>query len=207
VRSDIRNRHASKSTRPATNRSGFPHQAGDTLASHTSAWLAQLSVHAWCAVRAAAIIVNSLDLLGELLIGLSPGRYSLVLPGVERAVGYAQHATQQNDRVTRLLLRKEPRAAHPSVVLVKKAMAFASTSRSLHAPPRAHDIYASQRWTLLSAKPISRQNSAIDLPQWRINATVSDLNSLVNLRLERLSIQADSIGASTPRFQASVEVG
>jgi hypothetical protein len=33
------------------------------------------------------------------------------------------------------------------------------------------------------------------------------LNSLVNLRLERLSIQADSIGASTPRFQASVEVG
>jgi len=33
------------------------------------------------------------------------------------------------------------------------------------------------------------------------------LNSLVNLRLERLSIQTDSIGASIPRFQVSVEAG
>ncbi|HLZ31180.1 MAG TPA: hypothetical protein VKV73_28000 [Chloroflexota bacterium] len=29
----------------------------------------------------------------------------------------------------------------------------------------------------------------------------------MNLRLERLSIQADSIGASIPRFQVSVEAG
>jgi hypothetical protein len=59
----------------------------------------------------------------------------------------------------------------------------------------------------LSGRLISRQTSAIDLPEWRISATVSDLNSLVNLRLERLSIQANSSGASIPRFQVSVEVG
>src|SRR5579859_7538511 len=151
-----------------------------------------------------------------------------LLPGVERALGHAQHATQQNDRVMRLLLRDEPIAAHRVVVLVKKAMAFASTSRSSRTTrssrriresssrsvvvnpsrsPLSISAWASQRWTLLSAKPMSRQISAIDLPEWRINATVSDLNSLVNLRLERLSIQADSIGASIPRFQVSVEAG
>src|SRR5437899_1770313 len=128
----------------------------------------------------------------------------------------------------RLLLRDEPIAAHRVVVLVKKAMAFASTSRSSRTTrssrrirenssrsvvvspsrwPLSISAWASQRWTLLSARPISRQTSAIDLPEWRISATVSDLNSLVNLRLERLSIQTNSIGASIPRFQMSVEVG
>jgi hypothetical protein len=45
------------------------------------------------------------------------------------------------------------------------------------------------------------------LPERRISATVSALNSVVNLRLVRFSIQTDSIGASIPHFQVSVGVG
>src|SRR5215472_10198892 len=61
-------------------------------------------------------------------------------------------------------------------------------------------VWASHRCTLLSGRPISRHTSAIDLPERRIKATVSALNSLVNLRLERFSILADSIGAKYPPF-------
>src|SRR6267142_3320196 len=64
------------------------------------------------------------DLDGEQLIGLSPGRCSLVLPGVERALGHAQHTTRQNDRVMRLSLRDESVVAYRVVVLAKKAMAL-----------------------------------------------------------------------------------
>jgi hypothetical protein len=54
---------------------------------------------------------------------------------------------------------------------------------------------------------MSRWISAIGLPELRANATVSAFNSLVNLRLECLSVWADSNGASIPRFQVSLEAG
>jgi len=164
----------------------------------------------------------------RVVVGTSSGRRPLCLPRVERALGYVQHTTQQGDRVVRLLLRDEPVPAHRVGPLVKKAMAFARTSRSSRTTrnsrrtwdnssrsavvrpsrrPASISAWASQRCTLLSDRPMSRQTSAIDLPDWRTSATVSALNSLVNLRLERLSIQTDSIGASIPRFQVSVEAG
>jgi hypothetical protein len=78
----------------------------------------------------------------------------------------------------RLLRRDEPVAAHRVVPSVKKAMARANTSISPERPgsQSKRDCYA---------------RSAIDLPDWRTNATVSALNSLVSRRLERLSIEAD----------------
>src|SRR5438876_5940328 len=151
-----------------------------------------------------------------------------MLPDVERAPGHLEHATQHNDRVLGLLHRDEPIAAHRVVSLAKKAAAFRRISRSSSSTrfsrrkrasssrsavvnpsrcPASIAAWATQRCTVFSARPSSRQTCAIDLPELRISVTVSLLNSLLNFRLASLAIQADSIGASIPLRQLSAEPG
>jgi hypothetical protein len=105
LRRRIWNRCASKSSGAPANQLGPTNQTSDTFSRDASAALAQLGTHTRRTVRAAAVIVDVFDLIGEQFDRPVPGRCSLVLPGVERALGHAQHATQQNDRMMRLLLR------------------------------------------------------------------------------------------------------
>ena len=118
----------SETTLPPRLDAVFPHESLHSLPGDTNACGSERSVDTGATIGAAATSVHGHDLSCQLGVGALSRGLGPSAPGVEAASRDAQHATQQRDRVERLLSQDE--VEFHLLSLAKKAAAFLRNSNA-----------------------------------------------------------------------------